>query len=164
MELLAAGNGLCSLPADLGPFTSLTHLDLAHNRLTGAALIPLGQLPVLSQLLLPHNPIKAAPDRAAGATADGSSTLATAAELHASSNSISACGDVACNSYKELTWLDLSHSRVSDAEQLVALLQLPKLCVLQLVGSPLAHQCGSGRDAVQVSAAAGHATAPLPLA
>jgi hypothetical protein len=40
---------------------------------------------------------------------------------------------------------------VAQAGQLVQLLQLPRLCKLLLVGSPLAARCWSGRDPIKVT-------------
>lgn len=50
----------------------------------------------------------------------------------------------------QLSLLDLSYSRVADAEQLLPLLQLPRLGVLMVIGTLLAQQCQAGIIALQV--------------
>jgi Leucine-rich repeat (LRR) protein len=141
--LHAAGNSLRELPQQLGPFTCLSCLDLSHNRLSGAALLPLGQLPALQQLLLSHNPVRHVPASGEQQQQREDDQLASV-HLSCPSN----------GGFQQLTQLDLSHSKVSQAGQLLPLLQLPRLAELQLVGTPLAARCWSGAEPVKVSRAA----------
>jgi Leucine-rich repeat (LRR) protein len=140
----ATGNSLKELPQQLGPFTCLSHLDLSHNRLTGAALLPLGHLPALQQLLLSHNPIRHVP--ASDEQQQQQVSSSTAGTGCAGAGRCAAAG-----AFAQLSQLDLSHSKVAHAGQLLPLLQLPRLSELLLVGSPLAARCWSGRDPVRVS-------------
>jgi Leucine-rich repeat (LRR) protein len=69
-HLAAAGCGLQQLPEHLGPFTTLSSLDLSHNGLRSAALIPLGSLSALKVLQLAGNALSSIPQPAvAGAGA-----------------------------------------------------------------------------------------------
>lgn len=65
-ELDLSGNSLSHLPEDMGTFPSLTLLRLNHNRLSGAALVPLSALPSLRELSLSGNVVTAVYDEVAG--------------------------------------------------------------------------------------------------
>lgn len=54
-------NRLIQLPSSLHYWTKLSHLNLTRNALTAAVLLPLRQLPLLKQLNLSKNPLKACP-------------------------------------------------------------------------------------------------------
>jgi hypothetical protein len=60
-HLAAAGCGLQQLPDHLGPFLTLSSLDLSHNGLRSAALVPLGSLPALKMLQLAGNALSSIP-------------------------------------------------------------------------------------------------------
>jgi Leucine-rich repeat (LRR) protein len=68
---------LAALPVALGPFPSLTCLDLSHNRLRDTAFRPLAGLPQLLQLQMAHNKILTMPnDLAVKSSSSGSSSKA----------------------------------------------------------------------------------------
>jgi hypothetical protein len=125
-ELHAAGNGVGSLPAQLGPFTSLAHLSMQHNRLPLAALLPLAQLPALQRLDASGNPLTGG--------ADGCSMQGQAP------------------TFAQLTQLDVSSSRLAAAQPLQALLALmPRLAQLDVTNTPCT---GGGEALLQVCASA----------
>lgn len=160
--LRAAGNSLAGFPDVLGPFTCLSYLDLSHNRLSGSALLPLGHLPALQQLLLGHNPVRSAPEGLAGPGVGADSSNSSAVEQAGTAAPPAAAADDTCSGgsrpssrsagvrFSQLQQLDLSHTKVKTAKHLLALLVLPRLAVLQLTGTPLAARCWSGGDPIKV--------------
>eukprot|EP00878_Enallax_costatus_P007658 GHUV01008017.1.p1 GENE.GHUV01008017.1~~GHUV01008017.1.p1 ORF type:complete len:401 (+),score=143.11 GHUV01008017.1:2658-3860(+) len=79
-----------------------------------------------------HNPIKAVPD------------MAVEQDVNSSSSGAAMSAEGVGSSFPQLSELDLSYSQAADVESLMPLLQLPKLCVLVLVGTPLADQHRAG--------------------
>jgi len=65
-DLCASGNAFKALPHALGPWPALQRLELEHNGLSAACLVPLSALPGLRHLSVAHNRIGAVPAEIAG--------------------------------------------------------------------------------------------------
>lgn len=137
-ELHAAGNNIASLPAQLAPYTSLTRLNLQHNQLQMAAVAAFGQLPVLQELDLGHNPLNG-PAHCTQPVAQDNPSLAPLSRP---------------NVFPQLQVLDLCSSRVKQLQPVQEVLgYMEVLSVLKLVHTPLAERCRSGKVQEQVGSA-----------
>jgi Leucine-rich repeat (LRR) protein len=114
--------------------------------------MPLGQLPALQQLVLSHNPIRQVP-ASNEKPQDYQQAADSAAHSYGDTNNTThARGTGSCGGiFEQLKQLDLSHTKVAQAGQLLPLLQLRQLAELRLVGTPLAARCWSGLDPVKVT-------------
>lgn len=142
-ELHAAGNNIASLPAHLAPFTSLTRLNLQHNQLQMAAVAALGQLLVLQELDLGHNPLNG-PAHCIQPVAQDNPSVAPPNSQKA---------------FQQLQVLDLCSSRVKQLQPVQELIgYMEVLSVLNLVHTPLVERCRSGKVQEQVGSAGLHRT------
>ena len=159
-QLDLSGNTLGPLQPVLGPFPALLRLLVANCGLDGADLLPLSALPALQELYMGDNRIAGVPaavtnptiSMAVTTTSPKGKNLTTPTKISTSSTSQSNVGARGANvpsgsvgattsasvrPFARLHTLDLSNNRVAREEPLLALMALPVLERIYILGNPI---------------------------